>query len=696
MDKNRENRLAQEKSSYLKSAAHQPVDWHPWGEEAFGAAKKLDRPILLDVGAVWCHWCHVMDGESYEDPEVSRIINENFVAVKVDRDERPDIDARYQAAVSAITGQGGWPLTAFLTPEGKVFYGGTYFPPHDLYNRPSFRRVLLSISQTYRQERAKALDSANKISEFLENQLSRRQEGVILSEEMILTPLNAISRAFDIQFGGFGEAPKFPHPGAIDLLLWRYFNGGGEWMRTVVETTLSKMGRGGVYDQLGGGFHRYSTDERWIVPHFEKMLYDNAGLLKNYIHAYGATRDEFYKEIALSMIGYIDSLLSDSEKGGFYASQDADIGHSDDGDYFTWTLEEVGEVLTTEEVEVLSRHYHIYEGGEMHTAPDRNVLFVDQEAEAIAKLLKKPVKEIAEIIKRGKARLLEARFKRPAPFVDPIIYTGWNGMMITAYFEAYKVLGLKPCLDFALKSLDRILKEALASDYTLRHSALNESSAHLLDDQVHTAHALLGAFEVTAEERYLDLAVKVMDRTLELYWDPVDGGFNDLPLESGKLGELSRGHKPMQDSPTAGANSVAVMVLDRLSDLTEKTLYRERAEEVLRYFAPLVQGYGVHAATFFLALGQHLNPPPHVVVVGKKKDLVSQDLYGAALQTYRPGKFVSLYDPDEPGSRELPKNVRAMMASGDGLSAYVCSGFVCAPPVHDREALVALLKPKKP
>jgi uncharacterized protein YyaL (SSP411 family) len=340
-----ENRLKNSASPYLRSAAHQPVDWHEWGEEAFAHARAEGKPILLDIGAVWCHWCHVIDRESYENPEIAKMINQFYVPVKVDRDERPDVDSRYQSAISAISGQGGWPLTAFLTPDGKPFFGGTYFPPEDAMGRPGFKRILLGIADAFKTRRAevdssaKALEEAVAKAEVFHTARGEFDAGVV--DSVVESALHL----FDEAHGGFGGAPKFPHSSAIDLLLERYQSSRDPRMLHVVERTLTGMAEGGVYDQLAGGFHRYSVDERWCVPHFEKMTYDNSELLKNFLHGYQVTRQPLFRETAEGIIEWVGEVLSDREHGGFYGSQDADQTLDDDGDYFTWTLAEVRAVL---------------------------------------------------------------------------------------------------------------------------------------------------------------------------------------------------------------------------------------------------------------------------------------------------------------------------------------------------------------
>src|SRR5258705_571797 len=499
------NALARAASSYLRSAMHQPIRWHEWGEEAFASAKRDNKPILLDIGAVWCHWCHVMDRESYDDPEVAKIVNENYIAVKVDRDERPDIDSRYQIAVSSLTGQGGWPLTGFLTPDGKPFYGGTYFPPQDQHGRPSFKRVLLSIAQAYREKNGEVVEQANMVTNAISQAESFAGGRGDLSPAVVDAIAQSALKMFDESNGGFGNAPKFPHPSTLDLLIDRYARSGNEDLREVIVTTLEKMARGGVYDQLAGGFHRYSVDERWIVPHFEKMCYDNSELLKNYVHAWQATGNEFFADVARDIIRWMDEWLSDRERGGFYASQDADYSMDDDGDYFTWTLAEAKAVLTPEEAPVAMLGYDINEVGEMHHNPAKNVLWVRASVEEIAKRLKLSPEKVQGLLDSAKAKMLAARMERPTPYVDRTMYVRCNGPCISAYLEAAKVLGPIDARHFALRSLDRVLAEAWQPERGLLHvvaysdpKADRRQVAGVLDDYAFLAMACLDAYEATA------------------------------------------------------------------------------------------------------------------------------------------------------------------------------------------------------
>ena len=463
------NLLDQSASSYLRSARHQPVQWHAWGEEAFARAQAEDKPILLDIGAVWCHWCHVMDRESYENPELAEILNRHFVAIKVDRDERPDVDARYQAAVSAISGQGGWPLTAFLTPDGKPFFGGTYFPADDRYGRPGFKRVLLTMAEVWRERRDEALESAGSVMAAVEQNESFSGRGGDLNLALVDKIAESILKQFDPRNGGFGAQPKFPHPAAIDLLLEVATRTGNEQARGAAVLTLTRMSKGGVYDQLAGGFHRYSVDERWVVPHFEKMLYDNTELLRNYVHAYQSFVIPEFAQLAQEIVSWLDSTMTDRERGGFYGSQDADIHMDDDGDYFTWTKAEAQAVLSDEEWVVAGRYWDIGDLGDMHHNPQKNVLHVGFSVEEVARDAGVSVEEATKRLAVSRRKLLENRDLRPTPFIDKTLYTGWNAMAVTAYLETARVLRLEGAWEFALKSLDRLLLQAWDGGSELAH-----------------------------------------------------------------------------------------------------------------------------------------------------------------------------------------------------------------------------------
>ena len=508
------NLLDQSASSYLRSARHQPVQWHPWGEEAFARARAENKPILLDIGAVWCHWCHVMDRESYENADLAATLNQYFVAIKVDRDERPDVDARYQAAVSAISGQGGWPLTAFLTPAGEPFFGGTYFPADDRYGRPGFKRVLLTMAEVWRDRREEALESAGSVMAAVEQNENFSGRGGVLNLELVDKIAESILKQFDPRNGGFGSQPKFPHPGAIDLLLELATRTGSERAREAALETLTRMSKGGVYDQLAGGFHRYSVDERWVVPHFEKMIYDNTELLRNYVHAYQSFVKPEFAQVAVEIVRWLDATMTDRDRGGFYGSQDADIDLDDDGDYFTWTKAEAQAVLTPEEMAVSGRYWDIGDLGDMHHNPQKNVLHIRFSIGDVAREAGISLEEAVDLLGGARTKLLEARGSRLTPFIDRTLYTSWNAMAVTAYLEAARVLRLSDAREFALKSLDRLLVQAWDGSSELSHviaypddkagSAIRISRVPgNLDDYAFTVHALHRRVAGNREDRLL-------------------------------------------------------------------------------------------------------------------------------------------------------------------------------------------------
>ena len=461
------NKLASESSAYLKSAAHQPVHWRPWGEEAFAAARAEDKPMLLDIGAVWCHWCHVMDGESYEDPAVAEILNRQFVCVKVDRDERPDVDARYQRAVQALTGQGGWPLTAFLTPEGEVFFGGTYFPPEDnRFGRPGFVSVLRQIADAYRGDRDKVAKNAAAIRQHVAESLDEARPGEV-TPRLVEQAADQMARLFDIRYGGFGTAPKFPHPAACEFLLARWWDTRLDWPREVVEKTLAGMARGGIRDHVGGGFHRYAVDERWIVPHFEKMSYDNSELLRAYLSAYQALGTDLYRDVATGIVDWVLEVLADTKRGAFFTSQDADVAFGDDGDYWTWTPDEARAALDAAEFAVVRSVFDVEDAGEMDHNPRKNVLWRRREPAADDERL---------TLARALGKLKAARARRPAPTVDTTAYVSWNAMMAAAFLQAGAVLDRPPCNTLALAVLERIWTEAWREERGLAHALGRETA----------------------------------------------------------------------------------------------------------------------------------------------------------------------------------------------------------------------------
>jgi uncharacterized protein YyaL (SSP411 family) len=690
------NRLKDSASPYLRSAAHQPIDWHEWGDAAFSRAKSEDKPILLDIGAVWCHWCHVIDRESYENPEIAKIINEHFVAVKVDRDERPDVDSRYQSAISAISGQGGWPLTGFLLPDGKPFFGGTYFPPDDHMGRPGFRRLLHAVADSYRNKRAELERAANSLSDAVAQAEAFTGARADFDLGVVDEQIASITKLFDIKNGGFGRAPKFPHASAIDLLLERYQETKEKHLLAMAETTLEKMARGGVYDQLAGGFHRYSVDERWLVPHFEKMSYDNSELLKNYLHGFQVTQNPSLRETAESIIGWVNEDLSDQQNGGFYASQDADVSLDDDGDYFTWTLEELRAALLPDEARITELYYDVEAHGEMHHNPAKNVLWIARDAADIAKQLGLDETGVRLTIAKSKGKLFAARKPRPTPFIDTTMYVAWNAMFVSAYFDAARVLGGSLGANsraFALKTLDRMLKEVWSESRGFGHRVGGPALEGSLDDQVFSVLALLDAYEATLDPRYFAAAQKTMDLTITRYGDAEGGGFFDRPSDAAPMGGLDVRRKPFQDSPTPSANSVAAIALVRMHAFTGDDRYHAFAKKTLEAFAGIAPQYGLFAATYGLAATLFAHHPLQVVITGDSNDPAAQTLESAAHRLYRFGKSVLRVTP-ETSQLHLAGALKETLPHlpPNKPLAVVCSGNTCLPPTRDPKQLIALLE----
>lgn len=675
--------LAGQQSAYLRSAKDQPVQWLPWGPEAFARARAEAKPILLDVGAVWCHWCHVMDHESYENPAVADILNDAFVCIKVDRDERPDVDARYQRAVQGLTGQGGWPLTAFLTPHGEVFYGGTYFPPDDRHGRPGFPSVLKQIASAYRTDADKVVEQAREIARQLTEADGRSRAGSV-TPEVIEQAADQMARAFDLRHGGFGTTPKFPHPGAVDFVLTRWFDTRASWAWEIVERTLDAMALGGIRDHVGGGFHRYSVDARWIVPHFEKMIYDNAELLRVYVHAAAAAAKPLWDDVIRDTADWIAGSMSDPA-GGYYASQDADLGPGDDGDYFTWSPDEVRAAVDDAEFSLLVRHFDVEEVGDMHGRPHRNVLWMARTAETIARETRQPVADVEAQLAAGRAKLRVARAKRKAPYVDTTIYTAWSAMTASAMLAAGTYLDRRDLEAHAIRTLHRLWAEAADEDGGLRH-AVGSDVGGLLDDQVQMARAVLDAYEVTGERQWLERATVLMDLVWTQYRHDA-GGLRDRATRLRGEGFLDLPIVPTQDAPTPSPNGVAGLVYCRLAEHTGESRWQEHGMQLLEELAGTAAELSVFAATLLQAIDWAVHPPTHVAVVGATD---ADPLHRAALRAYRPRKVIHRLRPgDQPDT--LPSALVAML-TGDAPRAYVCAGMACAAPVADEAGLANTLR----
>ena len=687
------NALAGEPSPFLRHAAGQPVRWLPWGDAAFERAAREDRPLLLDIGAVWCHWCHVMDRESYEDADLASLINELFVPVKVDRDERPDVDVRYQRAVQLLTGQGGWPLTAFLTPEGEVFYGGTYFPPADALGRPSFRRVLQEVARVWREERSRAVDAARGIAERLATHAQAEVVPGELQAELVPATIEELAHGFDFRYGGFGTAPKFPNPGALDLLIDEWLDTGTPWCRRMFEETLLAMARGGIWDQLGGGFHRYATDGRWIIPHFEKMAYDNGPLLATCARAWAVTGEPRFRQVCDGIIDYYLALAPELVRaGGFPASQDADIGPDDDGGYWTWTRAEVLKAVTGDErrAGMAALHWGLDEdGGRMHLDPARHVLFEAVPVPDVAERFGVTEAEARAELAAARQQLLSVRATRPQPYVDPTLYSGWVALVVSGFLAAARHTGRSDARDAGLRALDRLLADA-GTERAVPHRVGDPASGELLDDQAFMVQALLDAFELTQEPRFLQVAsiqAQVMQRRFAL----ADGAaLSDRAAGNREPATpLVRAQPSITDSPTPSGNATAALTLLRLAELTADEQARERGQALLQAFAGAASRLGSAAATFVRAVGWATRDPVQVVVVGREE--VGRELLAVALACYRPRLTVRWL---EAGggivAQKLPAPLAAMVDE-TWPRAYVCVGRSCHAPVSAPAQLRTLL-----
>jgi uncharacterized protein len=652
------NRLINETSPYLLQHAHNPVDWYPWGEEALERAKREDRPILLSIGYSACHWCHVMEHESFENASIAQLMNSNFINIKVDREERPDIDQIYMNAVQMMTGSGGWPLTVFLLPNGQPFFGGTYFPPDDRYGRPGFRRVLDTMSHVYKTQRNDVLNNAQQVSEQLSQQ-TFKSAGDSVDIAVLNAAAGVLASAFDSGYGGFGRAPKFPPAMSIDFLLRYQHRTGDERALHMATLTLDRMAYGGLYDQVGGGFHRYSTDDRWLVPHFEKMLYDNALLARAYLDAYRVTGSRLYKRITEETLDFVLREMRDAG-GAFYSTQDAD-SEGVEGKFYVWSLQEFRDVVGSDAAE-LADYFNVTEPGNFE---GHNILNVPQPREGLESRWE-----------TARAKLFAAREKRVKPGRDEKVLTDWNGLMLRAFAEAASYLGRDDYRAAAEANATFILT-TLWDGSRLLHN-FKDGRARFngyVDDYANLADGLFALYELTFDTRWLDQAVRIADRMIELFWDSEDGGFYFTSTNHESL--ITR-TKDFFDNATPSGNSVAADVLLRMAAVLDRKDYRDKAERILTKLSNLMRQYPTGFGRALAAADFYVGPSKEIAIVGNPD---------AFLATIR--------------KRYLP---RAVVAAGSGThiallrdrpmvdgkpTVYVCENFSCKQPVTDPAAFDA-------
>jgi uncharacterized protein YyaL (SSP411 family) len=677
------NRLARETSPYLLQHGYNPVDWYPWGEEAFARARREDRPILLSVGYSACHWCHVMERESFEDPDIAALMNERFVNVKVDREERPDVDAIYMQAVQTMTGHGGWPMTVFLTPEGVPFYGGTYFPPRDRHGMPGFPRVLEAVAEFYRDKRGEVTEVAQRLLERLRQAEHPVPGGELLTAGILDDAFRALRAEFDARHGGLGRAPKFPQPMAFDFLLRYWRRRGATDALAMVRETLTRMARGGIYDQLGGGFHRYSVDQVWLVPHFEKMLYDQAQLALLYVQAWQATGDPEYRRVTEEILDYVIREMTHPE-GGFFSTQDAD-SEGEEGKFFLWSREEVEALLDPEVARAAIAYWGLGGGPNFE---GRSILHVPRSREDVASLLGMPRTRLDDLLARARATLFAAREHRVKPGRDDKVLAGWNGMMLRAFAEAAAALERPDYLRAAERNATFILSALIADGRLLR--SWKEGEAKIpgyLEDHAMVADGLLALHEATLERRWLDAARRLADRMLELFREPAGGGFFDTGRDHEALIVRPRN---LFDSAVPCGSSAAADVLLRLAVVTGEAAYERAAVDALRAVAPLMRRYPAGFGRFLAALDFYLGPSVEVAVVwpagsppGERTPLVRE-----VFTRYLPTRVLA-GGPDGEGV-DLP--LLAGRSSRDGRpTAFVCERYACQAPTTLPEELGAQL-----
>ena len=676
------NRLIHETSPYLLQHAHNPVDWYSWGPEALEYARRENKPILLSIGYSACHWCHVMERESFEDERIAAIMNEHFVCIKVDREERPDLDHIYMSAVQMLTGHGGWPLTVFLTPAGEPFWGGTYFPPVDRHGMAGFPRVLLGVSEAYRQKQAEVRNSVEQILAGLQHGEQHDASPADLPTDLPLTAARALTRHYDEQHGGIGGAPKFPNTMVFSLFLRAWQTTGDRKFLDMVVATLRSMAAGGIYDQIGGGFHRYSVDAKWLVPHFEKMLYDNALLVRLYLEGYQATGDRGLAQVVRETLEYVRREMT-HPGGGFYAAQDAD-SEGAEGKFFVWTPDEVAAAVGSEHAEIVCRFYDVTPAGNFE---HKNILNCPADLEQLAAILQRPAGEIATIVTGARARLLSARLQRVAPARDEKIITSWNALMIGAFAEAYKVLGedaYREAADRAVRFIDTNLyrEGRLLRTWTAGEAKLDG----YLDDYAFLVNALLDLYEGTADLALVTRAAELATTILDRFEDPEHGGF--FFTGTGHEALVHR-PKPVFDGSIPSGNSAAVQGLLRLFYYLGDERFLTAAERAIRSFGagmtknPFGFAHMIGVADFYL------RKPREIVIVGRLNDPATTELCSRIHGTYVPSKTVVVADPAS--AQRLPVADGKTQVDGR-VTAYVCHGYTCSTPVTSWSALEPLLE----
>jgi uncharacterized protein YyaL (SSP411 family) len=671
------NRLIDETSPYLLQHAHNPVDWYPWGSEALQKARAEDKPIFLSIGYAACHWCHVMERESFEDAATAAILNESFVPIKVDREERPDLDSIYMSAVVAMTGQGGWPLSLFLTPDGKPFYGGTYFPNTRRYNLPAFIDVLNAIATAWKDRRDELIDRGARVIQAIAP-IDLSGEDAPLDSGTLDQAVAQIQGAFDWSAGGWGGAPKFPQPMALEFLLRVYARTRDDLVLKMVTQTLDHMARGGMYDQLGGGFHRYSTDAVWIVPHFEKMLYDNAQLARVYLHAWQITRDDFYRRIAEQTLAYVARELT-HPAGGFFSTQDAD-SEGREGKFFLWTPDEIRAVLGAD-APLFIEAYGVTDHGNFE---GKNILFVARADDVLAAMHALPVEQVRARLDAARQKLFAAREKRIKPARDEKVLTGWNGLMLAAFAEAARVLPRDDYRAIAERNAEFLLRELRDAAGRLFRSWKDGRTRWngYLEDYANLAEGLLALYETTFDARWFVAARELADALLAHFADP-RGGFFDTSDDHETL--VAR-PKDVQDNAVPSGSAMATTLLLKLAAYTGDSRYADAADRALRGVQRALAAAPLGFAQWLCALDFALAQPKEIALIGEGDGV--QPLLQVVRRAYRPNQVVAVARPGENSPVPL---LQARLPVNGRATAYVCQHFACQMPVSEPDALAEQL-----
>ena len=698
------NRLANEKSPYLLQHAHNPVDWFPWGLEAFEKARRENKPIFLSVGYSTCHWCHVMERESFEDEAIARQLNADFVPIKVDREERPDVDRVYMTFVQATTGNGGWPMSVWLTPELEPFYGGTYFPPENRYGHPGFGSVLSQIANAWRTDRGQIEESAREVLVQLRQQAASADGAGRVDSAILESGFFGFRRMFDSRLGGFGGAPKFPRPSVFHFLLRYHARTKNAEALEMALVTLREMAKGGIHDHLGGGFHRYAVDERWFVPHFEKMLYDQAQLAVAYLEAFQITSDVRYASVARGILDYVLRDMTDPA-GGFYSAEDADSvadpAHPEtkgEGAFYIWNADEIRSVVGAPAAEWFADRYGVAEDGNVPHDPHGefqglNILFEAHSVEEIADLFSRPLEEVRDGIENARRLLLEARAKRVRPHLDDKILTAWNGLMISAFARGGAVLDEPRYAQAALRAAEFLGARMYdpASGTLLRRFRAGEAAIPgFVEDYAALAQGLIDLYEAQFDRHWLDLAVRLMERTLELFEDREHGGFFGADEANGLVIRMKEDY----DGAEPSGNSLALMNLLRLADITNRADFRQAADRTLAAFAQRLAAAPIALPQMLGACEYHLGERRQIVLVGDRAAADTQALIRTAQEHFLPNRVLLLVD--SPEARQvfaagIPA-IGGMNRMEGRAAAYVCREYACQLPVSEASQLAELLQ----